>query len=219
MSVEQQIIGNRIDEGDVIIDENFSYEGYQVVRGEFFAHLREPGISFNDCKVNVNTACIRRLEEVDYVQFLVNPNSKILAVRPCTEDAKDSFKWCYEKKDGKRTPRYISCKMFFAKISELMGWNPNYRYKILGKIIRSESDYLIIFDLTSTEVYEKASRKDGGKTKSRTPIFPAEWRTQFGLPVEEHQKLLQVNIFDGYTVFGVKDNGSKTTVKSIEEQI
>jgi hypothetical protein len=32
-----------------------------------------------------------------------------------------------------------------------------------------------------------------------------EWQNQFGLPVEEHRRLLQVNIFEGYTVFGIKD--------------
>ena len=78
-------------EEEIIIDENFSYEGYQVVRGEFFAHLREPGITFNNCRVNLNAACLKRLPEVDYVQFLVNPTTQILAVRPCTEEAKDSF--------------------------------------------------------------------------------------------------------------------------------
>jgi hypothetical protein len=28
--------------------EEFSYEGYEVVRGEFFAHLFEPSVTFND---------------------------------------------------------------------------------------------------------------------------------------------------------------------------
>jgi len=202
------------EEVEVIFDENFSYEGYQVVRSEFFAHMREPGITFNNCKVNLNAACLRRLPEVDYVQFLVNPTSKILAVRPCTEDAKDSFLWCNTKPNGKRMPRYITCRIFFAKISELMGWNPEYRYKMVGKIIRSNDDYLIIFDLKATEVFQHVSRKDGTVRASRNPTFPAEWRNQFGLPVEEHKKLLQVNIFDGYTVFGVKDkrdNHSNTT--------
>ena len=31
--------------------ETFSYDGYQVVRGEFFAHTFEPSITFNDNKV------------------------------------------------------------------------------------------------------------------------------------------------------------------------
>lgn len=193
------------EEADVIFDENFSYKGYQVVRSEFFAHMREPGITFNNCKVNLNAACLRRLPEVEFVQFLVNPITKILAVRPCTEEAKDSFLWCHRKPDGKRMPRCITCRMFFAKIAELMDWNPEYRYKMVGKIIRSNEDYLIIFDLKATEVFQRVKREDGTVRASRNPTFPAEWRNQFGLPVDEHKKLLQVNIFDGYTVFGVKD--------------
>lgn len=192
-------------EEEIIIDENFSYEGYQVVRGEFFAHLREPGITFSNCKVNLNAACLKRLPEVDYVQFLVNPTTQILAVRPCTEEAKDSFLWCHTRVDGKRVPRVITCRMFFAKLSELMDWNPEYRYKIMGKIMKSGDEYLILFDLKSTEVFQRITLTDGRKRTSRTPSFPAEWRNQFGLPVEEHKKLLQVNIFDGYTVFGIKD--------------
>ena len=35
---------------------------------------------------------------------------------------------------------------------------------------------------------------------SRTPVFPAEWQDQFGVPFEEHRKSLQINIFDNYAV-------------------
>lgn len=38
------------DDQEIILDKDFSYEGYQVVRGEFFAHTREPGLNFSDCK-------------------------------------------------------------------------------------------------------------------------------------------------------------------------
>lgn len=37
-------------------DDAFSYDGYQVVRGEFFAHTYEPSFTFNSSKVSVNTA-------------------------------------------------------------------------------------------------------------------------------------------------------------------
>ena len=87
-----------------IEEEPFSYDGYQVVRGEFFAHIYEPSITFNNCKVNVNTACLNRLPTVTYVQFLVNPEDKKMVVRPCSEDEKDSFRWCSEK-NGKRKPK------------------------------------------------------------------------------------------------------------------
>lgn len=187
-------------------DDAFSYDGYQVVRGEFFSHIYEPSITFNNCKVSLNTACLNRLPDVSYVQILVNPEEKKLAVRPSSDEEKDSFLWCTAK-SIKRKPKQITCRMFFAKIVQLMGWNPNYRYKLLGKLVKSGGEYLFIFDLTAMEIYQRVM--DGEKPKtSRTPIFPAEWQNQFGLPVEEHRKLLQVNIFDGYTVFGLKDDKS-----------
>ncbi|HBI73832.1 MAG TPA: integrase [Ruminococcaceae bacterium] len=190
---------------DTTQDDVFSYDGYQVVRREFFAHVYEPSITFNKCKISVNTACLKRLPNVDYVQILVNPEKKKLAIRASNEDEKDSFLWCTTRGE-KRKPRQIICRMFFAKVIQLMGWNPDYRYKMIGKLIQSGGEYLFIFDLTATEIYQRFL-SDGEKAKtSRIPVFPAEWQNQFGLPVEEHRRLLQVNIFDGYTVFGIKDN-------------
>ena len=40
----------------------------------------------------------------------------------------------------------------------------------------------------------------------KDPKLVAEWENQFGVPFEEHKKLLQINIFDGYTVFGIQNN-------------
>lgn len=189
----------------------FSYDGYQVVRGEFFAHVYEPSITFNNCKVSLNTACLNRLPNVDYVQILVNPEDKKLAVRPSNENEKDSFLWCTSN-GTKRKPKQITCRMFFAKVVQLMGWNPNYRYKLLGKLIKSGAEFLFIFDLTATEIYQRILQNGEKAKTSRTPAFPAEWQNQFGLPVEEHRKLLQVNIFEGYTVFGMKDKSLGSSV-------
>lgn len=190
-------------------DDAFSYDGYQVVRGEFFAHTFEPSFTFNNYKVSVNTACIKKMPDTDFVQILVNPEEKKLAVKPCPEEAKDSFRWCTNG-SKKRSPKQITCRVFFAKVIALMGWNPNYRYKILGKLLTSGDDILFVFDLTTPEIFMRVS-KEGDKPKmSRTPSYPAEWKNQFGLPVEEHQNTIQVNMFNGYTVFGVQKNTDST---------
>lgn len=97
----------------IIEDDAFSYEGYQVVRGEFFAHTYEPSFTFNVNKVSVNTACIKKMPQTDFVQILVNPDEKKLAVHPCQEDEKDSFHWCSTTK--KRSPRQITCRIFFPR--------------------------------------------------------------------------------------------------------
>ena len=198
--------GPRLEKGDEIIDmgDDFDFEGFQVVRREFFAHLSEPAVTFNNCKFYVNSACLNKFPETDYVQVLVNRQTRIMALRPCSENARDSFAWCSASK-GKRKPKQTTCKLFFAKIVDLMNWNPDYRYKLLGKLIHANGEYMIAFDLTATEVYQR-SFPDGAKPKtSRTPVFPAEWQDQFGLSYQEHQQSMQIDIFDGYAIYSIKD--------------
>lgn len=205
LSENTTTISCSLSENDILEDESFSYDGYQVVRGEFFAHTFEPAFTFNNYRVAVNTACIKKMPDTDYVQILVNPDEKKLAVKPCQEEAKDSFRWC-SASTTKRTPKQITCRIFFAKVIALMGWNPDFRYKLLGKLLKSGNDILFVFDLTTPEIYQKVS-KDGEKPKmSRTPSYPADWKNQFGISASEHQNTIQVNMFNGYTVFGIQKN-------------
>ena len=54
----------RVCEDDVLeMDEEFNYDGFQVVRREFFAHINEPSVTFNNYKFYVNTACLKRFPQ------------------------------------------------------------------------------------------------------------------------------------------------------------
>jgi hypothetical protein len=155
---------------------------------------------------------------VDQVQVLVNQESKILAIRPCRAEDRDACAWCTTG-SGRRKPKQITCKIFFAKVFSLMGWNLDYRYKLLGRVIHAKDEWLIAFDLTATEVYQRVL-KDGEKPKSsRTPVFPEGWKKQFGLPFREHQKSMQVDIFEGYAVYGLRDNIAANAVKCADEPV
>ena len=183
--------------------EQFPINGFQVVRGEFFAHLFEPSVTFKDEKVTVNMACIRKLPTVEYVQFLVHPEKKMLAVKPCTEDARDSFRWCSPAGSlKKRRPRSITCRVFYAKVMELMGWNRNFRYKILGKLVCTQSDKIFVFDLTSSEAYKKKQKED--PSLDTIPQYSSDWKDQFGIPVENHDDNFKLSIFDDSTVFRIE---------------
>ena len=125
-----------LEKGDEIIDmgADFDFDGFQVVRREFFAHLAEPAVTFNNCRFYVNSACLNKFPDTNFVQVLVNRNTKIMALRPCAENARDSFAWCSISK-GKRKPKQTTCKLFFAKIVSLMEWNPDYRYKMNVRMV------------------------------------------------------------------------------------
>ena len=196
---------------DIIEDDSFSYDDFQVVRGEFFAHVFEPSITFSDSKVYVNTACVKKLPETDYIQILINKEKKKLLVRPCNEDERDSFRWC--SATAKRSPKQVTCRPFFALLCEEMGWDPNYRYKFLGKMIRSKGESVFLFDLSAPEIYLREISKEGKVKNSRKPSFPEQWKNQFGIPVSQHAIQTKLNVFDGYTVITIADDAKKKAKK------
>lgn len=147
-----------VDQKALELAQDFSYDGYQVVRRELFAHLREPAVVIRRDSVTFNTACIAGLEDAVYIQILVNQDNKRMVVRKCEENDKDALRWCIEKPD-KRKSRKMSNKLFSAMMYDMMGWNTDCRYKILGHKITHENDTMYIFDLLETEIFMDTKRK------------------------------------------------------------
>lgn len=141
-----------VDQKAIELAEDFSYEGYQVVRRELFAHLREPAVVIRRDSVTFNTACIAGLEDAVYIQILVNQDNKRMVVRKCEENDKDALRWCVAKPD-KRKSRKMTNKIFSAMMYEMMGWNLDCRYKILGHKITFEDETIYLFDLMETEIF------------------------------------------------------------------
>ena len=152
-----------IDQKALELAQDFSYEGYQVVRRELFAHLREPAVVIRRDSVTFNTACIAGLEDAVYIQILVNQDNKRMVVRKCEENDKDALRWCVAKPD-KRKSRKMTNKIFSAMMYEMMGWNLDCRYKILGHKITFEDETIYVFDLMETEIFldikGKRAKKD-----------------------------------------------------------
>lgn len=147
-----------IDQKALELAQDFSYEGYQVVRRELFAHLREPAVVIRRDSVTFNTACIAGLEDAVYIQILVNQDNKRMVVRKCEENDKDALRWCIEK-PNKRKSRKMSNKLFSAMMYDMMEWNTDCRYKILGHKITHEDETMYIFDLLETEIFMDTKRK------------------------------------------------------------
>ena len=102
-----------VDQKALELAQDFSYDGYQVVRRELFAHLREPAVVIRRDSVTFNTACIAGLEDAVYIQILVNQDNKRMVVRKCEENDKDALRWCIEKPD-KRKSRKMSNKFILS---------------------------------------------------------------------------------------------------------
>ena len=171
-------------------DEIIDLAGYQVTKAELFAHQREPALTMWESKLKFNAACLRRFPGVTHIQVLIHPEQKRLIIRPCKPDAPDSLRWAKGGKEKELTNRDLLCKVFAARVFDLMGWDPQYRYKILGKPASCDGEFLFLFKLNDFELFL------GGKRKGS--YLPSEWRNYFGTPVEQHEDEYRIDLADGY---------------------
>lgn len=188
---------------------------YEIVRPEFFAHVKEPALTVNVDKIGVNAACVRLMPDVEYVQILVNRKEKKLLLKPCDEVEITGYRWG-RTKNGKRYPSQRTGEPFVLTLCKIMDWNPDYRYKVLGKMVQANGQALIAFDLTSSECFPKVVNRDGKRVSSRQSIFAEQWSGRFGPTYSESRRSLEVKTFEDYTVITV--NGKNAEVKTRQEE-
>lgn len=177
---------------------NFSYTGYQVVRREFISHRFDPAMTIKGHSITFNSSCISKLEDATYIQFLINPTERKLAIRPCDEGARDAVRWCTVKGD-KRKSREITCKPFTKKLYELMGWDTVYRYKLQGMRINYQGESLYLFDLSAKEAFLPQTRDPATrKVKRSEAILSEEMQSGFGLSVDDHAASTQIDLSQGF---------------------
>lgn len=164
--------------------------GFQVTRAELFAHTREPAITIWVNRIKFNMACLRRFPGVTHIQILIHPEQKRLIIRPCKPDAPDSLRWARGGGEKEICNRDLLCKIFAAKVFDLMGWDTQYRYKMMGNPAVCDGEMLFLFRLTDFEFFTS-----GKKSKS---YLPEDWRDYFGTPVEQHEESFKINLADGY---------------------
>lgn len=206
------------DERAAEIQRTFSYDGYQTVRRELFAHRREPQMTIRTDSITFNNACIDGLEDTVYIQVLVSQDQRRIAIRRCEKDDKDALRWCVQKED-KRKSRKITSRQFSSMIFKMMSWDDLCRYKILGHRIEYQGDVLYVFELDDAEIFrERPKRTKEEKEKmmeemteeeleqlrkqetkmSRTPFYPGDPAT-YGLPVEQHEDKVTLQSLNGFS--------------------
>lgn len=185
-----RLFDNSIPLKEMTEEEIIDLAGYQVTKAELFSHLREPALTLWSNRLKFSMACLRRFPGVKHIQVMINPEQKRLVIRPCTPDTPDCLRWASGNNDNEMKNRDMTCKIFAAKVFDLMGWNPDYRYKILGKPATCDGEFLFLFKLNDFELFL------GGKRKGS--YLPEEWRDYFGVPVEKHDAEYKINLADGY---------------------
>lgn len=161
----------------------FDLEGYQVVRGQFLSARPDcPCISLVNGRITFNTVCMKKFEEVEYIQLLLHPTERKMAIRPCSKNDTHSIKW---RPDLTKPliPKTISCPHFSNALYQIMDWNPDYAYRVRGTWAKRGVDEIIVFPLQNAEpaAYMEVVNPETEKVrKRRTTLTPEEWNDSFG---------------------------------------
>ena len=158
----------------------FDLRGYEIARGQFF-NQNSISMSLTSDKVHFSIAAIQKFEGKRYIEILVHPEKKEIAIRPSDSTNHNAIQWCVEVKNRIRK-KVISAAAFMPVIFQLFNWDKSCRYKISGNYLERDSEKIIIFKVADAEMFiPRAIQCETGKKKTKIiHAYPAEWIDVFG---------------------------------------
>lgn len=168
---------------------SFDLRDYEVARGQFFSSVGRISVSFSYKQISFNKDAIRKFPNIKFVEMLIHPSSKLLAIRPCSSETKNKVQWS-RLKDGQLIPKPISGAAFLPTLYEIFKWDKKYKYRILGVAHQKDNENVLIFNMDDTEIRIPTSTNDVSAPNNNTPdtisdsksvlAYPADWMNSFG---------------------------------------
>ena len=168
---------------------SFDLRDYEVARGQFFSSVGRISVSFSYKQISFNKDAIRKFPNIKFVELLIHPSSKLLAIRPCSSETKNKVQWS-RLKDGQLIPKPISGAAFLPTLYEIFKWDKKCKYRILGVAHQKDNENVLIFNMDDTEIRIPTSTNDVSAPNNNTPdtisdsksvlAYPADWMNSFG---------------------------------------
>ena len=177
--------------------------GYKQVRADYFPSLDKPTMTIENGKLRFNTACLKKFEDVEYVELLLNTVTNTIAIRPCAEENPNAIRWGQLRND-RWVVNTMSCRGLSRTLFALMSWEDEGRYKFRGQFINQGDQKLLVFELDEPVITKKVEQifvpeepddADGNDStdeagereeivvRETVRVYPESWRDSIGVPV------------------------------------
>ncbi len=198
--------------------------GYQRVRSEYFSTRNNPALRVKNGRMFFNTSCLKKFENVEYVELLLNSVQHSIAIRPCDKDNPNAINWG-KLKDGRWCVKPLSCKGLARALFDILSWEEDCSYRFRGQFIENAGQKVMIFELDepetekmveislpptvisdkSEEKQEKSSKhaddpdEEHMIIKQKVKSWPESWLGSFGVHVKG---IATINILEQKKYFG-----------------
>ena len=135
---------------------DFDMRGFEVAHTELFGTTRLISMTLNDKGITFSVECVRRMKNDGYVELLIHPIQKRIAVRFTTKDNKNAVIWS-KTVGGVTTSRTIACTAIYSTLMDIFGWSRNHRYRICAANMLEGEVPTIIFNANEATAYIRQS--------------------------------------------------------------
>ncbi|MCR5182508.1 MAG: recombinase family protein [Clostridia bacterium] len=174
--------------------------GYEVVRADYFPSHERPAMTITNGKLRFNTACLKKFEDVEYVELLLNTVKNCIAIRPCEKDNPNAIHWGRLRED-RWVVSTLSCRGLARTLFDMMSWEDEGQYRFSGEFKVQGENKLLLFELgepvitkTVEQIVVPEQPDEAGEDteqeqqeeiviREKVRVNPPSWATSFGVPV------------------------------------
>lgn len=177
--------------------------GYQRVSASLFSSSDKPVLTITNGRMRFNAACVKKFQNVEYVELLLNSVNNRIAIRPCDKDNPNAIRWA-RLKNEKWVAYPLACKGLFGALVDIVNWSDDSIYKLYGQFIENGKQKMLLFsldepDITKTqeqvvvpdkpdedldcETEQSDNSKDEIVVIEKVRVFPDVWDGSFGMSV------------------------------------
>ncbi|MCB5714533.1 recombinase family protein [Lactonifactor longoviformis] len=211
--------------------DEFSLDGYQVVSNQLFYDSGRPYMSIARGQIRFNTVCLKKFEDVEYVELLLNSVEKCIAVRPCDKDNPNAIKWG-SLQNSKWIVRPKSCSGFASSLYNIMDWSADCGYKVKGAFVSEGDEKVLFFSLIDPEITqykkipvetdeESENQEDSAYKIEKHVIEPESWNSgsDFNYIVFKEKHFSgNWQIMQPTAIFKVSGNMTSETLNKVHEE-
>lgn len=168
--------------------------GFQIVRSDFFPSTEDLKMTISQGNLRFSTSCLRKFEDVEYVELLLNTVKNCIAIRPCSADCPNAIHWG-RLREEKWIVSSVGSRGLSSTLFDMMNWEEEAKYRFKGQFISGGDDKLLLFQLdepvvtrTETQVVvpdepETDDEHEEIVMKETIRAYPASWLVSFGAPI------------------------------------
>lgn len=206
---------------------DFDLRSFEVAHGHYFDESSRSTITISVKDIGFNSDSVRRFNKTPFIEILINPESKMIAVRPSTENNKNSIRWG-TLSNNTIYPKRIPGRAYLGAIFEILHWNTDYKYRVIGTFKQKKDDCFLIFDMREPEVLipedmikhvdDDNSNLDKmslmtTSSKKNIVAYPSDWTEGFGTNFYMHEHKDKI---DKHASWDVNNTGTSVNPTGIE---